>query len=425
MISERSTCRACYSNNLTPLFSLGSQYVNDFPLPADVYKAPRVPITLDLCNDCTMVQLRHTAPQELLYTRHYWYRSGVTDTMRAALRDITATIESLVDLRAGDIVLDIGSNDGTLLRSYSVPGLHTVGVEPATNLAEEGAKGVHTFISDFWPSAVYKCKPARAITAIGMFYDLEDPNPFIAAIAENLADDGLFVAQLMCLRNMVELGDVGNFAHEHLEFYSLRSLQFLFRKHGLEIIDVETNTVNGQSYRLYCRHRGVLSVAPKRGAHLRIEQALKAEAALDDPEFYRDFHLRLELNKDRVVRFVRRALTQGKRVWVYGASTKGNVILQYYHLNSSMIEGAAERSPEKCGRVTVGTGIPIYSEEEARKQKPDYFLVLPYAFINEFLEREKPWQIQHGGKFIVPLPRPYIIGYEGGLHPLLRKEYIL
>lgn len=218
MISERSTCRACGASSLTPIFSLGTQYVNDFPLPADMYKAPRVPITLDLCNECTLVQLRHTAPQELLYTRHYWYRSGVTDTMRAALRDITATIEDLVDLRAGDVVLDIGSNDGTLLRSYSVPGLHTVGVEPATNLAEEGAKGVKTFINDFWPSAAYTCKPAKAITAIGMFYDLEDPNPFIAAIADNLSDDGLFVAQLMCLRNMVELGDVGNFAHDQLDW---------------------------------------------------------------------------------------------------------------------------------------------------------------------------------------------------------------
>ena len=411
MITVRDNCRVCGSYDLTPLFSLGSQYVNDFPLPKDVCKAQKIPITLDLCRDCTLVQLRHTAPQDLLYSRHYWYRSGVTDTMKAALRDITETVESLIELRPGDTVLDIGSNDGTLLRSYTAPGIKTIGVEPATNLAEEGARGITRLINDFWSydaAAKVGIRKAKVVTAIGMFYDLEDPNQFVEDISQVLQDDGLFVAQLMCLRNMIELGDVGNFAHEHLEFYSLRCLKQFFKRHDLEIIDVETNTVNGQSYRLYCRHRGVMSVVPKPGAHKRLQDALDAEQHLADPAFYQEFHHGMEINKARTVQFIREAVADGKRVWVYGASTKGNVILQYYGLNSSLIEGAAERSPEKWGRVTVGTGIPIYSEEHARKQKPDYFLVLPYAFIDEFVKREQEF-LKHGGHFIVPLPHLRII----------------
>ncbi len=410
--TTRDTCRVCGSRDLTFLFSLGEQFVSDFPSPGEALKGKKVPIDLELCNQCTLVQAKHTAPQDFLYTRHYWYRSGVTQTMRQALRDVASSIENRISLAPGDVVLDIGSNDGTLLRSYALDGLQLVGVEPAFNLADEGRVGLDDFLNVFWNYIDYDAcigKPAKVITALGMFYDLEDPNRFIADVAKALSPDGIFVAQLMCLQNMIDLGDVGNFAHEHLEFYSFKSLEYLYQKHGLKIIDVETNNVNGQSYRIWaCHRKRELCLNPVKTARIASAFLIEHDQGSNKPEFFHAFFDRLEKNKRKVVEFIEDVVAEGKTVWVYGASTKGNVILQYYGLDCRLITGAADRSPEKWGRVTVGTNIPIYSEEEVRKTNPDYFLVLPYTFIDEFVERESKF-LSRGGHFIVPLPEMRII----------------
>jgi hypothetical protein len=390
------------------LFSLGSQYVNDFLLPGEKPKH-RVPIDIEQCTDCTLVQAKHTAPQEFMYSRFYWYRSGVTETMRGILQGIADLAGGY--LQPGDTVLDIGSNDGTLLRSYPEGMYTTVGVEPAVNLAEEGTKGVDVFINDFWTASNYRDHwnyPAKVVTAIGMFYDLEDPNQFIGDIAEVMDEDGVFIAQLMCLYDTVVNRDVGNFSHEHLEFYTFKSLEHLYQSNGLEIIDVEHNSVNGGSYLITARKTSG-EVIPLPRAAERIARVREQELMLEDLNTYCKFKQDLLNNKAKTVTFIKHAKQRGQSVWVYGASTKGNVILQYYGLNSITITGAAERSPEKYGRVTVGTNIPIFSEEQARAERPDYFLVLPYAFIDEFVAREQKF-LQQGGKFIVPLPKFTVIG---------------
>jgi len=361
-----------------------------------VGKGLRAPLDLVLCEgECSLLQLRHTAPQELLYARHYWYRSGVTETMRKGLRDITSQIESVVVLKPGDAVLDIGANDGTLLASYSVPGLHRVGCEPANNLIAELRTRADHVIHDFWNQERYLeimrkngFGLAKVVTAIGMFYDLEEPNQFIRDAQQVLAPDGVFVAQLMCLEPMLKKNDLGNICHEHLEYYSLKSLKYLFERNGLEIFKIEENEINGGSFRIFARH------------FANTGMALEGDSSIED---VLAFARRLEDNRDRCVAFIKAEVAKGKTVYVYGASTKGNVILQYYGLDSTMITAAAERSPEKWGKYTIGSWIPIVSEEEARAAKPDYFLVLPWAFIKEFYAREADWR-ENGGKFIVPLP---------------------
>lgn len=393
--SRRDTCRLCESPRLVDVCSLGEQYVNDFVPAEKIGTGLKAPLELVMCENCSLLQLRHTAPQELLYTRYYWYRSGVTDTMRAALRDITAEVEDLVGLRAGDVVLDIGANDGTLLASYSIDGLHRVGCEPADNLVGHLAQETQYVMHDFWDyeryqqlAAEWGLGKAKVITAIGMFYDLENPNQFIGDARRALADDGVFVAQLMCLAPMLEKNDLGNICHEHLEYYSLESLRYLFESNGLEIFRVEENNINGGSYRVFARHY--------RGEGITFDE----KYTLDD---IRAFVSRIEHNKQQCVSFIRNEVARGKTVYVYGASTKGNVILQYYGLDNTLITAASERSPEKWGKYTIGSWIPIVSEEEARRARPDYFLVLPWAFLDEFYERERAWR-ESGGKFIVPLP---------------------
>jgi len=401
----RTVCRVCQSDQLTSLYSLGTQYVNNFIKPHEMDKCIEAPLEMIFCENCTLLQLKHTAPQELLYAGYYWYRSSVTDTMKQALRDITAKVEKIFDLKQGDVVLDIGSNDGTMLRTYTVPGLITVGVEPADNLVKEGKEHLSHHIHDFWNYEVYDKivqKKAKIITAIGMFYDMEDPNQFIADSAKALSEDGVFIAQLMCLKNMLDSNDVGNICHEHLEYYSFKSLEYLFNNNGLEIFDVEINNVNGGSYRIFARKIGSL-VKGDKGTVERVQAVRESEKNLDNKQVHIDFYNRLEDNKRKCVTFIKKEVLEGKKVWVYGASTKGNVILQYYGLDHTLIEAAAERSPWKWGKYTVGTMIPCVSEEDARKAQPDYFLVLPYAFFDEFYDREKDWR-KKGGKFIVPLP---------------------
>ncbi|MBN1274047.1 MAG: class I SAM-dependent methyltransferase [Candidatus Aminicenantes bacterium] len=404
-IITRKECRVCGSDRLIPLFSLGTQYVNNFIHKDELDKCIKAPLDMVFCENCSLVQLKHSAPQEILYARFYWYKSGVTETMRRALRDVTETVEQRFELKSGDVVLDIGSNDGTLLRTYTVPGLVKVGVEPADNLAEEGRGGLTHFIHDFWDFESYwesVGRKAKVITAIGMFYDMENPNQFIADAEKALSDDGVFIAQLMCLKTMLDNNDVGNVCHEHLEYYSLGSLEYLFNRNGLEIMDIEINDVNGGSYRIFAKKTGA-SVNPAQGADKRLQRIREEEKDLSDKQVYHEFFARIEENKNKCVNFIREKTARGKKVWVYGASTKGNVILQYYGLDNTLIEAASERSPWKWGKYTVGSMIPCVSEEEARKAKPDYFLVLPYAFFEEFYKREKAWR-DRGGKFILPLP---------------------
>lgn len=435
--TTRESCRVCGSKNLTPLFSLGEQFVSDFVDKRDVLNGNQVPIDIELCNDCTLVQSKYTAPADILYKGTYWYRSGVTQTMRDALRDITKSIEERVELKDGNAVLDIGSNDGTLLRSYANKNLFKVGVEPAKNLVKEGRKGISVLLNDLWSYGLLQYhgldnKQFKIISAIGMFYDLEDPNSFIRDISLALAPDGVFVAQLMCLKQTLERKDVGNFAHEHLEFYSLKSLTVLLHKYNLEIIEIEENTVNGGSYRIYARH---FSNTPRE--YRSVIRALDQEEQNTSNQL-RSFFQEIDRNRRECVQFVLNAVACGKTVWVYGASTKGNVILQWYGISNevcpmckgktyvtvmddeegcgfcdqkgkrTIIQGAADRDPNKWGKYTVGTGISITSEEQFRAANPDFALLLPYSFLPEFVEREKEWR-SRGGKFIIPLPEFKVI----------------
>lgn len=391
--TTRKTCRVCDSDKLSNVFSLGDMYISNFVESRD--DGMKAPLDLVYCENCTLLQLRHTAPQELMYSGFYWYRSGVTETMRKALLDITSTVEQMTSLSPGDVVLDIGANDGTLLATYQVSGLKKVGCEPAKNLIGELSKVTDCVINDFWNYQNYQnlgaklnFGKAKVITAIGMFYDMEDPNQFIADVQKSLTEDGVFVAQLMCLSSMLKTNDLGNICHEHLEYYSLESLKHLFEKNGLEIFKIEENSVNGGSYRIYARHH--------KGTGIPFDEHFTTKD-------YLDFFDRINENRKKCVDFIKQEVAKGKKVYIYGASTKGNTILQHYGLDNTLITAAAERSPEKWGKFTVGTMIPIVSEEDARRAKPDYFLVLPWAFFDEFYQREEKWR-EGGGKFIVPLP---------------------
>ncbi len=409
----RDTCRVC-DGALEAILALGEHYVSDFPSPgaSDGFKAP---LDLVLCRRCRLLQLKHTVPADNLY-RNYWYRSGTNQTMRAALADIANKSETLMHLHKGAAVLDIGCNDGTLLAAYKSGGIFRIGFDPARNLAVYASQVADQVVSDFFSAeafhqipALQACQP-QVVTSIAMFYDLEDPNRFVADVKSIMHPDGLWVVQMSYLPLMLKENEVGNICHEHLEYYALHSFEYLLRRYGFKVVDVELNQVNGGSIRVYIRREDAdpecfgdevyRALAVERVQALR-EQEIKA--GLDDKKIYLEFAARVERIKQDVVSFVQAQVSQGKKIYVYGASTKGNTVLQYFGLDHTLITAAAERNPDKWGHWTVGTHIPIVSEAEARAAKPEFFLVVPWHFLEEFMAREHPY-LTAGGRFIVPFP---------------------
>jgi NDP-4-keto-2,6-dideoxyhexose 3-C-methyltransferase len=418
LVTTRKTCRICGKGNLVPIISLGDLYVSDFLQEADEGRSFKAPLELVFCDlqkgGCGLLQLRHTVSHEVMY-RNYWYRSGINQTMTNELNDIARTVEALVGLTGKDFVIDIGANDGTLLRGYSVNGLNRIGYEPANNLEQYNSVGTTKVFKDFFNAAAWKNefsgKKAKAITAIAMFYDLEDPNAFVSDIADVLDEEGVFVVQQSYLPLMLETNEVGNICHEHLEYYSLLSMEGLMKRHDLEIFDVEVNDINGGSFRTYIRHRGKgASIRVVAGASERVQSMRSSEAklALGTIVPYQDFVSRLGDIQKQCIVFLKEEVSKGKRIYGYGASTKGNTLLQYFGIGPDLIIAIADRNEDKWGKKTVGTDIPIVSEADARAAKPDYFFILPWHFLKEFREREKEF-FARGGKFIVPMPHFAVI----------------
>lgn len=367
-----------------------------------------------------LVQLAHTAPFDEMY-EEYWYKSGTNATMTNELRGMAESTQQLMKTKAGDVWVDIGCNDGTLLR-FLEKDLIRIGFDPAKNNYKELAqKHASLIINDYFThenfkKSEYGDKKAKVITSIAMFYDLEDPHKFVDDINKTLDDDGLWIIQMSYLPLMLKQLAFDNICHEHLEYYSLTALKYLLDEHNFSIVDCQLNDINGGSFRIYIRKSDAnpakFATAPYRDvAEFRTQSILEYEKTLNltDPKTYKDFYRKAKELKKKTVEFIKTEKAKGKKIWGYGASTKGNTLLQWFELDNTLIDGIAERSPAKFGLKTAGTNIPIYSEEEMRKAKPDYLLVLPWHFIHEFKERETAF-LERGGKFIVPCPKFEIIG---------------
>jgi len=390
-------CRICKSQKLELLKDFGLLYLSNFIDTENSSDEQKVPLRLIRCQSCQLVQLGENTNKNLLYRDNYWYFSGITQTMRDALKDIVDKAMEHVNLEDGDTVLDIGSNDGTLLSNYP-KSIKTIGFEPAQIFSKTESSNISTFINQFWNKELYhkhSKKKAKIITAIAMLYDLEDPVTFIKDVHSCLDEQGIFITQFMGLYHMLKAYDFGNICHEHLLYYDLENLKKLFNQNGLAITHIESNLVNGGSYRIYAR-KGIKNSS-------LLEKYISREKEVSMESLLHHFFKVIDQSKTEALAFFHSQKKKGKKVWVYGASTKGNMILQYFNLDSKLIEAASERTELKWGKYTVGTHIPIYSEEKARRLKPDYFLILPYAFKDEMIKRESRW-VDQGGQFLKLFP---------------------
>ena len=413
----RTTCRIS-SKPLTAVADLGNLYVSNF-FKEVTPDAPRAPLRLGMGEESGLLQLYDTINPDILY-RQYWYRSGTNATMTRQLKDIVDGALRWVRLEDKDIVLDIGCNDGTLLRQYPQDvNVVKVGIDPAKNLAETCRSHCDLHLTDYFTDDAYLSltdgRKAKVITSIAMFYDLEDPHTFVEGVRQCLDDNGIWILQLSYTPLMITQNAFDNIVHEHLEFYTLLSMQYLLERHDLKVVDVELNDTNSGSVRLtVTKKTNPLNSTPlfdKDIGEFRYQSLLSYEKQLhlDEPQVYHDFMRRIIILKEKTLNLLGKLAREGKTVFGYGASTKGNTLLQYYGIGQNLVRCIVERQPQKFGLLTVGSWIPIVSEEEMRKTRPDYLLILPWHFINEFRYRERDY-LRSGGKFIVPLPELEIIG---------------
>jgi GDP-mannose 4,6-dehydratase len=381
---------------------------------------PSEALALVKCDDvantqnCGLVQLKHTvSPDELYMQQSYGYRSGLNKTMTSHLGELVQEVCSRLVLLKNDFVLDIGSNDATLLKSYDkrTP-LTKVGVDPGAAQFAQYYDQECKLICGFFSAEIFRkaygfSPKVRIITSISMFYDLPDPLAFAKDVQQLLAPDGVWVSEQSYIVTMLQSNSMDTICHEHLEYYALKQFDFIAEQAGLKIVDASLNACNGGSIRLTFAQKYNTAVKTNQ---LGIDAIRKLESSmqLNTLQPYANFERNCGLVKRNLVTFITSQRLIGKTIYLYGASTKGNTLLQYCGLDNSVIRAAAERNPDKYGRRTPKTNIPIISEAEMRLANPDFLLVLPWHFKSEFLEREQSY-LNQGGQFIFPLPNVSIV----------------
>jgi hypothetical protein len=409
------SCRVCNSKALTPVINLGLQHLQGSFVKLGMEMPPnrRIPCEIVRCdptrdeNACGLLQMKHSVPPSILYS-NYWYVSGTNQTMRDHLNGIADEAIAMTDVgsNANVAALDIGCNDCTLLMNYPAH-WDCHGIDPS-NTDPIKCPGNIKIVKDLFPS--YKISEHYdVITSIAMFYDLEDPVGFAMAINEHLSENGTWIFEMSYMPTMLAMNSYDTICHEHLEYYSLTVLERIMKLACLKIFRAELNDINGGSIRCYATHVGNNFNSPELWTKelVRLRES-EFDMALDTDKPYASFQSRIENHRDKLMGILHRLKDQGKSIHLLGASTKGNTLLQWCGIDSRLIDCASDRNPKKNQAMTLGTCIQIVSEEESRSRKPDYYLVLPWHFRKELLERERSVDGKHPG-FIFPLPDVEVI----------------
>jgi SAM-dependent methyltransferase len=415
-LTKRQSCRVCGSRSLVKVIDLAEQCLQGAFLKPGRETPPlrKIPTSLVRCDPsqeegaCGLLQMEYTVPPAILYS-NYWYRSGTNQTMRDHLQGIAveaAGYSGKTEAR----VLDIGCNDGTLLANYP-ESFMKFGIDPSD--VAVSVKTKFRLVQDVFPSGellnLLGVEKFDIITSIAMFYDLEDPVHFVRGIRDVLAPDGIWLFEMSYMPSMLETNSYDTICHEHLEYYSLAVIENVLRRADLKAFRATFNSINGGSIRVYATHNTNFKFKnPTYAEELRKLRQQEFDLELDTDKPYRNFQDRINVHRQELNNLLKKLKREGKRIHIYGASTKGNTILQWCGIDNRIIDFAAERNPDKFGAQTLSTEIPIISEKESRALKPDYYLVLPWHFADEFLERERD-TILNGTAMIFPLPKITVI----------------
>lgn len=409
MAKRITKCRVSGSTNLLSVLSLGDQALTGV-FPESAAKPVTVgPLELVWCPDSGLLQLAHVYEASEMYGENYGYRSGLNQSMVRHLTQKIGKLEQFAALKPGDTVLDIGSNDATSLKAYQTASLNRIGIDPTGAKFRQYYPDDIKLVPDFFNAKNFdgvSKQRAKIITSIAMFYDLEDPVAFARDIKHCLAPDGIWHFEQSYMPSMLRLTSYDTICHEHVEYYSLAVVEKILDAADMKVLDVQMNAVNGGSFAVTAGHKP----SPLKANRAVIDWLLSQEErmGLATPRPYREFEERVFRHREDLQRLLRALRDDGKRILGYGASTKGNVVLQFCGIGPDLVEAIAEVNPDKFGHVTPGTHIPIVSEEDALKMQPDYYLVLPWHFKDGILQREQKF-LAGGGKMIFPFPEIEIV----------------
>ena len=401
-------CRVCRGSNLEQFLDLTDKpHCNSLLLPDQLdRKEPCYPMRVWFCHDCTTVQIDHTVPKETMFAEYY-YVSGTTDTLRQHFADSTARLVKELDLKAGDRVVDIGSNDGTWIKTYAPYGIKATGVEPAGNLAgqanKEGADTLNAFFNVAAAEEILKTRGApKLVTAAGVFFHLEELHSATEGVAQLIGDSGTFCVQAIYLGEILTHTEFDNIYHEHLTYWTVRSIQKQFDQFDLEVYRVGLLPIHGGSLELLVAKKGTRKIDESVARYLADETA----KGYDKIETYRAFADRVWKIKAKLLAILRDYKARGKTVFAFGAPAKGATTLNTFKITTDLVPYSVERNPLKIGKIIPGARIPII--DEAGAPLPDAYLILPWNFLPEFLKKKRDY-IMAGGAFIVPVPDPVVI----------------
>ena len=400
-------CRCCGGDNVEMFLDLGDQPHCNRLLRQDALAnaEPCYPLRVGFCHDCTMVQIDHTIPKEMMFS-DYPYVSGTTRTMTEHFRDSAARLVNTYGLQPADLVVDIGSNDGSWLAQYAPFGTRVLGVEAAENIAKLALDaGVPTWNRFFNEGCAMDIKAqhgaARLVTAAGVFFHLEELHSVVRGVEALLDENGVFVVQAIYLGGMLENTAFDQIYHEHLCYYSLRSLSALLERHGLHIFHAEIVPVHGGTLEVHAARPGIRTVDASVQAMASDEQ----RRGIGVSTTYREFANRVTQLRDRLLAVLREYRARNRSVWAYGAPAKGATLLNSFGIGPSLVAKAIEKNPLKVGLAIPGARIPIEAEGDGA---PDAYLVLAWNFLEEFLRKEQVY-LAAGGEFIVPIPEVKIV----------------
>lgn len=413
IITEITSCRLCKNNELSNVISLGEQIITSrFPVYGD-FSTPKTPIDLCKCNVCGLLQLRQTTFSTELYEYEYGYRSGISNTMRLHLKDYQSEIlyQLNVELNDNDMIVDIGSNDSTMLQYYDKK-YKRIGVDPTGNQFFQYYETVELIPTYFTYENFRKIYPSgycKIVSSISMFYDLPDPVQFAKDINSILDIDGIWTCEQSYMPTMLKTNSIDTICHEHLEYYSLIQIKRIAEMSNFKIIDVKFNSCNGGSFRVYfakCESLKYVECTELINSIIQTEIDLK----LMNDETYTKFILECQKEVSKLNEFINHIRSDDKNMHIYGASTKGNCLLQFANIGEDKIKYAVERNPKKIGKMT-NTGIEIISEDTMRNDPPNYLLVLPWHFREEIIQREQSF-LKNGGQLVFPFPQFEIVSYK-------------
>ena len=401
-------CRVCHSERLEQFLDLGDQpHCDSLLLPADLSRRePYYPLQVCFCHECTAVQINYTVPKETMFGE-YLYVSGTTQTLRTHFQNSTDRLVARLGLKANDLVVDIGSNDGTWLACYNKYGLRTLGVDGARNLAEmANARGIETwarfFNADVAREIIATKGRAKLVTAAGVFFHLEELHSVTEGIAELIRDGGVFCVQAISLTAMLRYTQFDQVYHEHLTYWTVKSLERLFGQYGLEIFHADMLPIHGGSMELLVAPKGSQPI----DASVAKMRADEEQLGSHQIETYRNFAKRVREIEIELMGILRDYATQGKTVQAFGAPAKGATLLNSFHITTDLVQCAVEVNPLKIGKYIPGARLPIVDEKTTTP--PDAYLILAWNFLSEFLPKKLDY-IMAGGEFIVPIPTPVVI----------------